>query len=218
MNTPPQPGYQAFVYLIQFVAAALAIALARASAAHIPVAWYVSSMTAIDNARRALAGWADFDNAPRPHVGSVRLAFHLDELGFIAWPAGLVALALVVFAGRRAWPALVAWLVFGATLIALYPSDLVRGAGLQRIYLAAHLAALFVVIVCFVSWRAHRKVPGSEHAALFILAAIELVRFAPFYGSIFTQWASFVQPCNVVLYGLLVAVQGGFLWVSHRSR
>jgi hypothetical protein len=218
VNTPPQPGIVLFAYLLQVLAAAMAVTLARQQPEHRPAAWFLGTMAAVDLGRLALTRAVDFATAPRPHVGAVRLAFHVDQEGFLAWPAGLAALALVVFGARRAWPALGAWAVLSATSIALYPSPLVRGEGLQRIYLGAHLGALFVVVATFAAWRVRKAVPGSAHAALFVLATIELVRLAPFNGSIFDSWASFIQPVNVVLYGLLLAIQGGFLWVSSRSR
>ena len=218
MNTPPQPGIVLFAYLLQLVAAVLAVTLARRRPEHRPVAWFLGAMTVIDWTRLVLARVADFDHAARPHVGAVRLAFHLDELGFLAWPAGLAALALVLFTSQRPRPAFVAWAVLGAALIILYPAEIVRGGGLQRVYLVAHLAALAVVGATLERWTAKRDDPGPERAVMLVLAAVDVVRLVPYGGSIFASWASLVQPANVALYGTLAAVQGGALWVSSRSR
>src|SRR5262249_13600694 len=45
-----------------------------------------------------------------------------------------------------------AWLLASVVLAALYPSPLVRGERLQRIYLAADLIGLFVAIVALARW------------------------------------------------------------------
>lgn len=214
MSTPPQPGIW---YALAVLAAVLAVLLARRRAEHRPIAVFLVSMAAIDLARLGLAHLVDFAAAPRPHVGLVRLAFHVDELGFLAWPAGLVALALVVFAGRRPWPAAVAWVATWAGLVALYPSDLVRGPGLARVYLATFLCSLAVYVAALAQWGAKRAAPNSAHAVLLVLGAVELARLAPFYGSVFERWATYAGPTNVVLYAVLAAVEGGYLWVSSQS-
>jgi hypothetical protein len=214
MSTPPQPGIW---YALAALAAVLAVWLAHRRAEHRPIAVFLVAMVAIDLARFALARAIDFAAAPRPHVGLVRLAFHLDELGFLAWPAGLVGLVLVVFAGRRAWPALVAWLLTWAGLVALYPSDLVRGPGLARVYLAALLVSLAIYVAALTEWGARRARPTSAHAVLLVLGAVELARLAPFYGSIFERWATYAGPTNVVLYAVIAAVEGGYLWESSQS-
>lgn len=216
MNTPPSPGTVAFAYFIQLVAAVLAVLLARRRAEHRPVAVFLVSMAVIDLGRALLRGAFDL-GSPGPYAGARRMAFHLDELGFLAWPAGLAALALVLFAVHRPWPAFAAWGAMGVALMGLYPSALVRGAGLQRIYLAAHVSALFVVATTLATWSLKREQPGSERAVMLVLCAIELARLAGFYGPIFDHWASLMQPANTILYGLLATVQGGFLWTSSRS-
>jgi hypothetical protein len=214
VSTPPQPGIW---YALAILAAALAVVLAIRRVDHRPIAVFLVVMTAIDLARLALAHVVDFDAAPRPHVGLVRFAFHIDELGFLAWPAGLAALALVVFAGRPYGLVRLAWAATGVCLIALYPSDLVRGAGLAQIYLAAELVALAVYVVTLARWGARRAAPSSAHAVLLVLGAVELARLVPFYGPVFQRWATYAGPTNVVLYAVIAAVQGGFLWVSSPS-
>jgi hypothetical protein len=217
VSTPPQPGFP-LAYLFAVLAAVLAFLVSRERAEHRPVALFLGAMAAIDIGRAVLARVVDFDAAPRPHVGAVRLAFHADEIGFIAWPFALAALALVVFGGwRRPWPVLALWALACVALVALYPSPLVRQEGLQRIYLGAHLAALAVYVATLASWGAKRLKPDSEHAALLILGAVDLARLIPFHGSVFAQWGAFMPTGNAVLYALLAAVQGGFLWNRSRS-
>jgi hypothetical protein len=217
MGTPPEPGRTWIPYVIAILAAVLAVAVARRRAEHRPVAMFLGVMVAIDLARLARRYLYPIDAAPHPHVGLARLVFHADEAGFLAWPFGLVALALVIFGARRPWPVLVAYLVTLAGLVALYPSPYVRTDGLQRVYLAAFLASFMVYIAALARWGALRATPSSEHAAFLILGALDLARLLAFRGSIFEQWAAYALPVNAVCYGLISAVQGGFLWAWSRS-
>lgn len=213
MTTPPSSG---FPYWIAVVAALLAFVLARRRAEHRPIALFLGAMVAIDVARLYLRGAFGLD-LPGPYTGVRRVAFHLDEAGFLAWPAGLIALVVTLFTGRRPWFVLAAWAGVCVTLIALYPSDLVRGASLQRIYMTAYLGALLAVIVGGLSWGARRLRPQSEHAVVFVIGAIEIARLIPFHGSVYERWQIYAPMTNAVLYGLLAAMQGVFIWSSSRS-
>jgi hypothetical protein len=216
MTTPPSHGMP---YWLAALAALLGFVLAQRRAEHRPVAWFLGVMVAIDVARLYLRSAFHLD-AEGPYHGAQRAAFHAEELGFLAWPFGLGALALVVFAERRRpWLVLAAWAAVGVALVALYPSDLVRADGLQRVYLAAHLAALAAAIACVASWGRKRIAPGSPHAVLFVIGALEVARLVPFYGgSVFDQWSTYAPATNAILYGLIVAIEGGYLvWASPRS-
>jgi hypothetical protein len=217
MGTPPEPGRTWIPYTIAVLAAILAVMVARRRAEHRPVALFLGVMVAVDLARLARRYLYPLEALPRPHVGLARLAFHADEAGFIAWPFGLAALALVIFGARRPWTVLVAYLATVAGLIALYPSPYVRGEGLQRVYLAAYLGSFLAYGAALARWTARRVMPSSEHAVLFILGALDLARLLAFRGSIFEQWAAYALPVNAVCYGLISAVQGGFLWSWSRS-
>lgn len=209
MSTPPQWGMP---YWLATLAALIGLVLAWRRAEYRPVAWFLTAMVALDVARLVLARSVDFEGTPRPYSGAVRLAFHADEVGFLAWPAGLAALALVVFAARRPWPALAAYALTCATIIGLYPSELVRGDGLRRIYLATFMVGLAVYVVTLVRWGAKRVKPEAEHAVLFLLGAGELVRLVSFSGAVAANWGAWMPPANGILYAVIVAVEGVVLW------
>jgi hypothetical protein len=213
VSTPPSWGMP---YWLAALAAVLAVVLAYRRAEHRPVAAFLVAMVAIDVGRLYLRNAFHLD-VPGPYVGAQRIAFHGDEAGFLAWPAGLAALALAVFEGRRRpWPPVAAWAVVWVALVALYPSDLVRGDGLRRVYFAAFLTGLVVVVATLVRWTAKKAKPSSEHAVLFLLLAAECVRVVSFSGAIAPQWGAWMPPGNGVLYAVIAAVQGVFLWVRQR--
>ncbi len=215
MTTPPSSGFVAYIFAI--LAAVLAVALARERAEHRPIAVFLVVAVVVDLARAYLRARFALD-LPGPYEGARRIAFHVDEAGFLGWPAGLAALGLVVFARRPAWPPFVLWGLACAVLFALYPSDIVRGAGLQRVYLAAYLGGLAAALVTGLSWwNAKRNKPGPAHAVLLMLAIVDVARLVPFYGSVFDRWATYAPPTNAVLYAAVSAVEGGFLWQSSRS-
>jgi hypothetical protein len=214
MTTPPSPG---FPYWLAALAAVLAVVLARSRPEHRPIAIFLVASVAIDILRAYLRARFDL-GVPGPYEGMRRAAFHVDEAGFVAWPAGLAALALVVFAHRPAWPPFALWSVVCVTLIALYPSDLVRGPGLQRAYLAAYLGGLATMIATGVRWWTRgRDKPGPHQAVLLLLGFVDVARLVPFYGSVFDRWATYAPPTNVALYAVVSAVEGGFLWQSSRT-
>jgi len=208
LSTPPSWGMP---YLLAILAALLGIALGFRRAEFRPVAWFLGSMAALDVARAALRAAFDL-GAPGPYVGVQRLAFHVDGVGVLAWPTALVALALVVFSGRRPWLALAPWIAVSATLAALYPSELVRGDGLRRVYLGAHMVALAAYVVTLAGWGAKRVKPDMEHAVVLLLGAGELVRLVGFSGPVVAQWGAWMPPANGVLYAVIVAVEGVALW------
>jgi hypothetical protein len=211
MSTPPQWGMP---YWLAILAAVLGFVVARQRVEYRPVAWFLGGMTAIDVGRFVLARVVDFEGAPRPHVGMVRLAFHADELGFLAWPAGLAALALVVFAARRSWPVLAVYLATWAALVALYPSAWVRGDGLRRVYLAAFLVGLLTYVASLAKWGAKRVKPEAEHAVLLVLGATEVARILSFSAPIVARWGAWMPPGNGVLYAVIAAMEGVFLWTQ----
>jgi hypothetical protein len=211
VSTPPSPGFQ---FWIAVLAALLGVVLALPRSSYRPVAGFLCTMAALDLVRMYLRSAFDLGSLG-PYEGARRLAFHADELGFLAWPAGLAALALIVFGHRRPWPAFAVWGAVGAALVALYPSDLVRSAGLQRVYLVAYVMGFAAVAAQGVAWwNAKRDKPGPESAVLLLLGLVDLAGLVAFYGSVFDRWAVYVVPVNIVLYLVISAVEGGFLWQS----
>jgi hypothetical protein len=68
-------------------------------------------------------------------------------------------------------------------------------------------------------WNRRRTdLPEVEHAALFLVIAIDLVTLAgPYYGKFYSDW-SLAQIAYAILYTILIIVQGGTIWASGRSR
>src|SRR5262249_33296786 len=129
-----------------------------------------------------------------------------------------VAVAAIVAAvylekPRRALVALgSAWFVASVVLAALYPSPLVRGVGLARVYLAGELASVMVSIACVVSFAGRRLSPRAPHAiALFLLAAdVAVLITGPWRASIFMGWDS-AKVVLLVAYVFIAGIQG-VLW------
>ena len=139
------------------------------------------------------------------------------ELACYATVAGLaVAIAVSEKHRRRAAAlAVVAWALGSLALAALYPSPLVRGSSLQRVYFAADLIGLFVSAVAIVRW-VQRNVAAkrSPNTASFIAlglvaldAVILLTPFSPWRGEIFGSDFSGIQLIFTIFFATFVAAQ-----------
>lgn len=201
-----------FTRLLAFVGAIL---LARRHKEYAPVAWLLGLGVVSDIVRPALSILVLGFGPPGgvPYQGFERLCFHLEQAMFVAWPAGITALALHTLAGRRAWPIAVAYLTVVAGLVLGYPT--VRRVLLQRVYLAVWLAALLVCLGgAFAWWRAKRPTSPPERAALMFFA-IELgaVLGSNGAGLIDKTWP-IAQGLYVGLYIVLSILQ--VLWLRRR--
>lgn len=189
--------FLAFALLMQGLAALTAILLVRRRREHALAAVALSALFAA-NLLDAPIVVALTPYPVEPWQGFARVLVYLDGAINLANYAAIAGLAVAVAASpkgrRRAVGAVVGvWLVASVVLAALYPSSLVRGANLQRIYLAADLTCLFVSVVALITWAragiAAKRSPGSVHAVaigLVILdAAILLAPLSPWRGSIF---------------------------------
>jgi hypothetical protein len=109
-------------------------------------------------------------------------------------------------------------------LAALYPSPMVRGAGLQRIYLAVDLLGLLVSTIALVVWArasiAAKRSPGSVHVVaigLVVLdAAVLLAPLSPWRGSIFGASFDATLLIMALCFAVLTIVQVA-LWRSTSS-
>lgn len=216
-------------YFLTLVAVALAWVLARPRTEHRPIAALLTVSLVADVCRRALAVLILDPTHARlgsaPFTGWPRLAGHLGEALFLAWPAAIAAAALAVFhvgspeAKMRRHLAVLG--VYGAALVALvvtYP--ITRGALLIRCYLAANLAAIVVGIGAIGTWISARRSPEAQHFALALVVMAELVSVVagPWRVNLFGSW-SLAQVSYALLLGVLIALQGGLLWIStSRSR
>jgi hypothetical protein len=184
-----------------------------------PVAIFLSFGCSADWMRRALA--LGPLAAPGPYAGAARAAFHLEQALFLAWPAGLCALMVWLFLGRR--PRLVALValayacVVGACVLG-YPA--LRGPLLRRAYLGADIVALCVCTGATIDW-VRLLAPGErvrlpQASAAYLFGMEVVVLFGAFFGDLFTTWDR-AQLAHVLFYPALLLLQGGALWTSRSS-
>jgi hypothetical protein len=89
-----------------------------------------------------------------------------------------------------------------------------RGAELQRVYLAAELAAGLAGVVGFISWARRRARPGVTAACTATLAAGHLggvVLAGPYRVGPFTGW-HLAQVAYVAIFAVLAVMQAGTVW------
>ena len=143
-------------------------------------------MTAATWARALLAPL--LIDAPRPRIGLARVAFQVSDALFLAWPAAVAALSIVVFTRRRAWPVAIVWAVLTGSLAGMYPA--LHGEALARwtyggVTLIACIAGAFAVLV----WLRQRLAPGPQHvAALLILLSTGATLVGPYLGDVGARW------------------------------
>ncbi len=209
------------LYALSALATVLAWLQARRSAEHRPIAWLLSAGLAVDLVRRALR---TFYIVPvirplrgHPLTGVPLAVSHVNDALFLTWPAALAACALVVYVGRRPWPAGVAWGTVVAGLVVLHPYESTGMLG--RTLTASQLLAVIVALGCAATWymRPSRELTTTAQASLAVIVAGELASMTGAWRiGVFDDW-HVSQILYLLLYVLLVALQGGFLWQS-RSR
>jgi hypothetical protein len=139
--------------VIEACAAASAVAVAHRRPGYVSAAVALVVLAAIDLLDGlTLAALAPM---PRPIEGPARVLVYLDGAFNLATSATVAGLAVTIASTperRRRAVAIVAaaWLLASVVLAALYPSPLVRGEGLQRIYVGADLIGLSVASVALV--------------------------------------------------------------------
>jgi hypothetical protein len=202
-----------YARVAEFVAAISAMVLWRRRPEHRPAAVALAVFTAADTVR------AFTDPALRPWNGN-RALFHVDVALALALQAVLPTLALVVCVEhkRRAIGAMVAvWALVSTGCAVLYPSPLVYGEGLARIYLACDLIGLFISIVVFVRWVRERKALTSSHVVLLLFAAgdvsILLAPYSAWRGGIFNSYET-AQFALLLVFLAMAIYQGVVLWRS----
>jgi hypothetical protein len=152
-----------------------------------------------------------------PLQGWYRVAGHVHAALFLAWPAALAGTSLHVFLRRPAWPAAAVWAVVSAALAAAYP--LTRGAVLARVYTAAELASVMVGVGAVATWAPRREAPTPAHVvvALVLVAEIVAIVAGPWRFNLFGAWP-LAQLAYATIFGVLVVLQGGLLWIRSSSR
>jgi hypothetical protein len=190
---------QAAAYAAEVCAAVSGALLARRKRSHRPAAVALALLAALNLLDAPiLAALTPF--SAEPWQGWSRVLVYLDgaiNLGTSATIAGLaVAIAIPPEGARRLRAVAIVgavWLAASVVLGALYPSPLVRGDGLQRVYFAADLIGLFVSTVALVT-RARTSIAaklsptGADAIALglvFLDASILLAPFSPWRAVLF---------------------------------
>ncbi|MFT3765461.1 MAG: hypothetical protein QM820_08105 [Minicystis sp.] len=223
MVVPPNPHIPALM-LIAFAlhvgAAVLAGVGARGRAEHRPFALFLGAMAIAAAVRWVLLTWwvvpfqATFPDVPL--TGGALLAAHADTALFLAWPAGIAATAVAVYLRRRPWIVAGAWAVAAIAIAAAYPST--RGDVLRRCYLAAELVALAVSFGAIGTWARLRESVTLTRACVLLLVLFEMsTLLGPWLGDPFSTWWK-AQILYAMLYGGLIAIQGGSLWLRSSSR
>jgi hypothetical protein len=119
----------------------------------------------------------------------------------LAWPAAILGTALVVFARRKPWPAVVAWAVAVVAYAALHP---IAGDGSQpRFRAAADMLGALSAAVLGILWyrrRANNATPG--HHVLGVIIVMELLALpeTPRVGTL-ENW-----PTPPIVYVVVLAV------------
>ena len=207
--------------LASAAAVVLAWALTQRRREHRPIALLLSAGLALDAAQlaldaRVLAPLRAELGVAVPWTGWARVAGHLADALWLGWGACLVAAALVVFAGRKPWPALAGWAGVVAALVVVHP---VAGDGSQARALSAAAALWAVVSVgLLVAWyRRATKPPTSAQFALAMIVTVEPITLsATWWAGLLEHWA-LVQVSALLLFGALILQQGRLLWTTQPS-
>lgn len=202
--------------LLHVLAAVVAVAVARRRADYRSVAGFLV-LSAVIDVGRGIAREHGLDlSTAHAHEGWARVAVHVDQAAYLTWPAAGAWLAAAVFGGpplRRVTIALgVAW--FGAVtlLVAMYPAS--RGSATNHAFIAAELASTFFSVGAIARWWARREAPTLAHGVALLICGIHAVSFAVVArGYTLERWRIAVG-AYVVLYVVVVLVQGGALWTS----
>jgi hypothetical protein len=201
-------------------AAALAWVVARRRPDHRPIAAVLTVGLVSDLARQALRVVVFLPAREHlngtPFTGWTRVAADVDNALFLAYPAAIIALVVVVLLRRPAWPVAFPWALAVAALAVAYPAT--RGATLSRCYLGAELGALSVTVGAAITWFWRREPPSLTIGITLLLGASEAATLLPFHRGIFGAW-KLARVSYVTLYVILIVLYGGVVCgSSSRSR
>ncbi|MGK3981257.1 hypothetical protein WMF38_57200 [Sorangium sp. So ce118] len=177
-----------------------------------PVAWLASLGAVGDVARWALERYA-LRGEPKPYASLVRLAYHAEQALVMAWPAALVAVALVAFLRRRAWLAALPWALTVAAVAYAYPWLRLERLG----YAYAAWSWLCCGVVAGMAWTTyHRTDWGPHHVATLLLVAGEAIAaFAYLDQAALQRWDG-PRAAHGMALALLVAYLGRQVWRYRR--
>jgi hypothetical protein len=214
---------QGVAYSAQVLAALAALLLARRHAPHRPAAVALMLVATVSVLHAPIV--AALHQLPRPIEGHALALVYLDgadALAGYAILAGLpIALAVAPERRRRASAIVVGvWLVASVVLARLYPSPIVRGAGLQQIYVAADLIALAVASLALIFEAradiAVQRSPSSSSMLVILDGAILVAPFSPWRGDVFVVPYFGPQLVIAILF-LFIAVSEVVVWRSRRG-
>jgi hypothetical protein len=210
---------QALALAAQVLAAVSAVLLARRRAGHVPAA-VALVLLAAGNLLDVPILAALTPYPVEPWEGASRALVYVDgalSLSYYAIVAGLPVALAASPERRRFAVAIVAgvWLLASVVLAALYPSPIVRGASLQRVYFAADLIGLFVATIAILTrGRANIAAKRSPDAAFALAlsmatfdAGILLVPFSPWRLDLFGSSYFGPQLVVMVFFAVVTAVQ-----------
>jgi hypothetical protein len=209
-------------YLVMLAATTLlAWVVAERRPEHRPIALLLSAQLAAELALLALAVGV---LAPLraelgvsvPWTGWARVAGHLADALWLVGSALVVAAALVVFAGRKPWPAFAGWACAVAALVVVHP---IAGDGSQGPMLSAAQGLATVVSAgLFVAWRRRATKPATPaQFCLTMIVANELISLlGAWWAGPFQRW-SVTQFSAWLVLGVLVLLQGRSLWTTRLS-
>jgi hypothetical protein len=177
-----------------------------------PVAWLASLGAVADVAGMALRECA-LKGEPKPYVGVVRLAYHAEQALVLGWPAALVAVALVAFLRRRAWPVSLPWALAVVAVAWAYPWLRLERLG----YAYAAWSWLCCGTVAAIAWRTYRSVDwGPHHVATLLLVAGETIAaFAYLDMAALERWDG-PRAAHGMALGLLAMYLGRQIWRYRR--
>lgn len=201
--------------VLEALAALSAGLLSRRARSHRPVAALLLLGLACDVVNRILLDRVF--TVPGPYTGVRRLAFHLFEILFTAYPACFAALALFVSTARRdlARRALAVWILFLAVCIGGYPW--LRAGRFQWALTAGQLLVVAAGVAAGVTALRRRDALTTTHAVVFALFLAELAHLAgPFLSSPFTDW-HYAQIAYCLAFGAAVVIHLEAAWTTPRS-
>lgn len=155
------------------------------------------------------------DAQPRPYLDQPAWAlFHVEQALFLAWPAGVVAVALHVLAKAPAVHALYAWSLAVCVHMANYPEWRDEALGLAlRVECGIAVAALGW---CVIAWSANDRTLSREpeHAAALALTIAEttVLLFVHTTRQFENWW--YAQLAYAIVFAWMIAGQVRWLWTT----
>ena len=217
MGWPPDLGAPWFVALVLTRLAAFvgAILLARRRPEYAPIALLLGFAVVADIIRPALTLLVlapARELSGLPYTGSARVAFHATQALFVGWSAGIAAVAVRAFLGRRPWVVALVYIATIGALAAAYPE--LRRERLQSAILAITLASIATAVIAAAVWWQRRPAhpPDPPRIAIGVVVVFEVAALLGPYaaGAIDWNWP-IAQVIYTGLYVTLAIVEA--LWL-----